>query len=93
MPAIRPASTGSGIGSGWGFEALETLLRRDPATGIFCHGDAPSLADICLVPQMFNARRIRMELDPYPTLLRIEEAACRLPAFADARPEIQPDAE
>jgi maleylacetoacetate isomerase len=76
-----------------GFGALETTLARDPATGIFCHGDTPTLADICLVPQLANARRIRMDLTPYPTLLRLEESAYRLPAFTAARPENQPDAE
>jgi maleylacetoacetate isomerase len=76
-----------------GFGALETLLAHDPATGDFCHGDAPTLADICLVPQLTNARRIQMDLASYPTLLRIEEAAYRLPAFVAARPENQPDAE
>lgn len=76
-----------------GFGALETLLAQDPATGNFCHGDAPTLADICLVPQLTNARRIQMDLTPYPTLLRIEESAYRLPAFVAARPENQPDAE
>jgi len=76
-----------------GFGALETLLAHDPATGDFCHGDAPTLADICLVPQLTNARRIQMDLAPYPTLLRIEESAYRLPAFVAARPENQPDAE
>ena len=76
-----------------GFEALETLLRDDPATGTFCHGDTPSFADICLIPQMTNARRVQLDLSPYPTLLRIEEAAYRLPAFTAARPENQLDAE
>ncbi len=51
------------------------------------------LADICLFPQMANARRIQLDLAPYPKLLRIEEAAYRLPAFLNARPENQPDAE
>ncbi len=76
-----------------GFEALENIMAHDPATGIFCHGDMPTFADICLVPQMTNARRIQLDLAPYPTLLRIEEAAYRLPAFVAARPENQPDAE
>jgi maleylpyruvate isomerase len=76
-----------------GFKALETMLAEDPARGQFCHGDRPTLADICLVPQMTNARRVSLALESFPTLLRIEEAAYRLPAFVAARPENQPDAE
>ncbi len=76
-----------------GFDALETTLARDPATGDFCHGDTPTMADICLVPQLTNARRVQLDLSAYPTLVRIEEAAYRLPAFTAARPENQPDAE
>lgn len=76
-----------------GFEALENLLRHDPARGAFCHGDSPTFADICLVPQLTNARRVQLDLSPYPTLLKMEEAAYRLPAFVAARPENQPDAE
>ena len=76
-----------------GLEALETRLARDAATGAFCHGDAPTLADICLVPQLANARRVDLDLAPYPTLLRIEAACIALPAFADAAPSRQPDAE
>ena len=76
-----------------GFTALEAMLARDPARGQFCHGDRPTLADICLAPQLFNARRVSLDLAPFPTLLRIEEAAYRLPAFVAARPENQPDAE
>jgi maleylpyruvate isomerase len=76
-----------------GFEALETQLARDKATGAFCHGASPTIADICLVPQLANARRVELDLSLYPTLLRIEAACNALPAFADAAPAKQPDAE
>jgi maleylacetoacetate isomerase len=76
-----------------GLEALETRLAREAATGSFCHGDVPGVADICLVPQLANARRVDLDLAPYPTLLRIEAACNALPAFADAAPARQPDAE
>ena len=75
-----------------GLRALETRLARDPATGIFCHGDAPTLADVCLVPQLANARRVTLDLAQYPTLLAVEAACLALPAFADAAPARQPDA-
>ncbi|MGD9537301.1 MAG: maleylacetoacetate isomerase [Alphaproteobacteria bacterium] len=74
-----------------GFEAIETMLAGDPRTGRFCHGDAPGLADCCLVPQVANARRFKLPLDAYPTILRIDEAARALPAFAAAAPEAQAD--
>ena len=76
-----------------GFTALEARLAGDAATGTFCHGDTPTLADICLVPQLANARRVTMALDKYPTLLRIEAACHALPAFAAAAPARQPDAQ
>jgi maleylacetoacetate isomerase len=76
-----------------GLEALERQLTRDAETGPFCHGDAPTLADICLVPQLANARRFNIDMSPYPTLTRIEAACNALPAFADAAPSRQPDAE
>ena len=76
-----------------GFEALETQLAREKATGAFCHGGSPTIADICLVPQLANARRVELDLSLYPTLLRIEAACNALPAFAAAAPAKQPDAE
>jgi maleylacetoacetate isomerase len=76
-----------------GLEALETKLSRDDATGAFCHGESPTLADVCLVPQLSNARRFKVDLAPYPTLVRIDATCRALPEFAAAAPEIQPDAE
>ena len=76
-----------------GLEALETRLAREPATGTFCHGELPTIADICLVPQLANARRVDLDLAPFPTLMRIESACMAVPAFADAAPAKQPDAE
>ena len=68
-------------------------LASERETGRFCHGDAPTLADCCLVPQMFNARRFAVDMAPYPTLQRIEAECNALPAFDDAAPERQADAE
>jgi maleylacetoacetate isomerase len=76
-----------------GFEALEKRLSQERETGVFCHGNAPTLADVCLVPQIANARRFNIDLSPYPTLTRVEAACLALPAFAAAAPERQPDAE
>jgi len=75
-----------------GFEALERLLANSDLTGRHCHGDAPTLADVFLIPQMFNARRWACDLTPYPTLARIEATCQGLAAFESARPERQPDA-
>ncbi len=76
-----------------GFEALERLLADDPRTGAFCHGTAPTLADIALVPQVVNAERYSLDLAPYPTLKRIFQTCMKLDAFAAAHPGQQPDRE
>lgn len=76
-----------------GFRAIERMLAEDPRTGRFCHGDVPGLADVCLVPQVFNSARHALDLAPYPTIRRIAAACDALPAFADAHPARQPDAE
>jgi maleylpyruvate isomerase len=72
-----------------GFEALEEALGRDPARGRFCYGDAPSLADVCLVPQVFNARRYSVDLVPFPRIVAIDAACHEIAAFASAAPEKQ----
>lgn len=75
-----------------GFDALEPMLADNPDTGIYCQGDAPTIADICLVPQVFNAKRFDCPLGDYPTIMRIYEVCETLPAFAAAHPAKQPDA-
>ncbi|MBS0468908.1 MAG: maleylacetoacetate isomerase [Proteobacteria bacterium] len=76
-----------------GFAALERMLADSPDTGRFCHGDLPTLADCCLVPQVFNAERFKVPLAPYPTIQRIAEHCQLLEPFRSAAPEAQPDAE
>lgn len=75
-----------------GFTALEKLLAGNSRTGKFCHGDQPTLADICLVPQVFNAKRFEIDLAPFPTIRRIHDHCLMLKAFTDATPEKQADA-
>jgi maleylpyruvate isomerase len=73
-----------------GFDALERWLVRDEATGRFCHGNSPTLADICLVPQVFNARRFSVDMNPYARILSIDAACRELPAFIAAAPKMTP---
>ena len=75
-----------------GLAALEQQLAAHPATGRFCHGDAPGLADCVLVPQIFNAQRMSCKLDHVPTVMRIFEACMAEPAFQSAQPSSCPDA-
>ncbi len=73
-----------------GFAAFAKLIEDGPA-GEFCHGDAPTLADVCLVPQVYNARRFDCDLAAYPAIQRIDSRCRALEAFARAAPENQPD--
>lgn len=75
-----------------GFDALEQLLSGNPSTGEFCEGDEPSMADCCVVPQVYNARRFGVDMARYPFLSRINQRCLSMPEFADALPENQPDA-
>jgi len=76
-----------------GLATLERMLADDPRTGRYCHGDSPTLADCCLVPQVFSAQRFGVEMTPYPTVMRIHAACNELLAFQQAHPSQQPDAE
>jgi maleylacetoacetate isomerase len=75
-----------------GFDALEASLAQSPEVGRFCSGDDPTVADCCLVPQVYNARRFGVKLQAYPTIVRIDAACNELEAFQRAAPEAQPDA-
>ena len=72
-----------------GFEALETLITPGP----YAYGSAVTIADICLVPQVNNARRLKVPLERFPKIVAVDAACLALPAFDRARPEHQPDAE
>lgn len=76
-----------------GLVALELQLAGDPRTGRYSHGDTPTLADCCLVPQVFSAQRFGIDMAPYSTIMRIHAACSELPAFQRAHPSQQPDAE
>jgi len=76
-----------------GLSALEEMLAAQPKRGKYCWGNAPTLADICLVPQLGNARRYGCDLSRYTNILAVEKNCAALPAFIDAAPDKQPDAE
>jgi maleylacetoacetate isomerase len=77
---------------GRGLRALEQRLAADPATGRFCHGDAPTLADVCLVPQCYASRRFGVDLAAFPRIQAIDAACAQLEPFQRAASERQPDA-
>lgn len=96
----EPLGQGDEAVAGWirhwigeGFRALEELARRHGDGRNCLYGDSVTLADVCLVPQMYNARRYYCDVTPYPALVAIDAHLTSLPAFAAARPEVQPDAE
>lgn len=76
-----------------GLTALEQRLAADARTGRYCFGDTPTLADCCLIPQIYNAQRFNCDLSQMPTLMRINQACLELNAFVEAAPANQPDAE
>lgn len=76
-----------------GLAALERRLAAEPGTGRFMHGDTPTLADCCLVPQCYASRRFGVDTAAFPTLAAIEQRCLELAAFQAAAPERQPDAE
>jgi maleylacetoacetate isomerase/maleylpyruvate isomerase len=76
-----------------GMGGLEGMLVGSDATGGFCHGDTPTMADCCLVPQFYNAERFGCDMSSYPTAAHINATCLTLDAFRQALPDVQPDAE
>ena len=76
-----------------GLQAMEAQLALSTMTGRFCHGDAPTLADVTLVPQIFNGQRVNCDFTAMPTVMRIFDECMKLEAFLQAVPSVQPDAE
>jgi maleylpyruvate isomerase len=98
LARLRDLGVGEDKVTGWagwanreGLAACEKLVAGEP--GPFCFGDAPTIADLCLVPQLANARRFGVDVNAFPRLLKAEAAAKATPAFSDAAPDKQPDAE
>lgn len=75
-----------------GFDAIEALLAADTRRGDFCFGDAPTLADVYLAPQVESARRFKVDMGRWPLISGVDAACHRLAAFRDAAPAAQPDA-
>jgi maleylacetoacetate isomerase len=76
-----------------GFDAYEASIAKDPKTGSYSHGNSPTMADMCLVPEVFNAGRFKVDMKRYPTIQRIFDTCMKHPAFDAAQPSKQPDAE
>ncbi|HEY9573354.1 MAG TPA: maleylacetoacetate isomerase [Pusillimonas sp.] len=76
-----------------GLASVEAMLATSPETGRYCHGDQPTFADLCLVPQLFNARRFGCDESAFPNIVRIDAACAQLAAFQQATPDNQPDSE
>jgi maleylacetoacetate isomerase len=76
-----------------GLQAIEVLLAEHPESGSFCHGELPTIADICLVTQVTPAKTFNCPLGPYPRVMRVYDTCMAIAAFADAHPAKQPDAE
>jgi maleylpyruvate isomerase len=76
-----------------GFDSYEASVAKDARTGAYSHGDRPTLADLCLVPQVFNAQRFKVDMAKFPTIQRIHTTCMKHPAFDAAQPAKQPDAE
>ncbi|KAM8834421.1 maleylacetoacetate isomerase isoform 2-T2 [Synchiropus picturatus] len=72
-----------------GFQALEPVLKQ--TAGVYCVGDEISMADVCLVPQVYNAERFKVDMDQYPTIKRVNEGLLELEAFSTTHPSCQPD--
>jgi len=76
-----------------GFAAIERRLQSTASASGYCYGESPTFADCCLIPQTFNALRLKCAVESFPTILRIYENCMKLPAFKKAAPDAQPDAE